>query len=253
VGSELTLFMQGILPGRSFMKRLRGPSMGEAILAGRHNPPLNAFLSTVTTEVRRVFHGPLTYASLIWEAVDWGLFDLVGVDHYRDARIEDRYVEMLRPHLETGKPVVITEFGFPACQRSPDAGAIGAGWVDSVDHRTQFFHQVPLLGRLVHPRLTRLVTRDERLQAELLTETLGILDGAGVDGAFVFTFVNPLNPFDDDPRHDLDRVSPSLVKTYERRHGTTYPDMTWEPKEAFRAVAAFYAGQSNAVDQDSKG
>jgi hypothetical protein len=29
--------------------------------------------------------------------------------------------------------------------------------------------------------------------------------------------------------------------------------VTWEPKEAFRAVAAFYAGQSNAVDQDSKG
>ena len=25
------------------------------------------------------------------------------------------------------------------------------------------------------------------------------------------------------------------------KHGDTYPDMTWEPKESFRAVARFYA------------
>lgn len=33
----------------------------------------------------------------------------------------------------------------------------------------------------------------------------------------------------------------SLVKSYERRHGMTYPDMTWEPKKSFKAVADFYA------------
>jgi len=33
----------------------------------------------------------------------------------------------------------------------------------------------------------------------------------------------------------------SLVKYYEEGHGTTYPDMPWEPKESFRAVADFYA------------
>jgi hypothetical protein len=33
----------------------------------------------------------------------------------------------------------------------------------------------------------------------------------------------------------------SLVKTYASGHGTTYPEMTWEPKEAFRAVAGYYA------------
>jgi hypothetical protein len=33
----------------------------------------------------------------------------------------------------------------------------------------------------------------------------------------------------------------SLVKSYEHgRHGITYPEMPWEPKEAFRAVADFY-------------
>lgn len=34
----------------------------------------------------------------------------------------------------------------------------------------------------------------------------------------------------------------SLLKTLAGgRHGTTYPDMTWEPKAAFHAVADYYA------------
>jgi hypothetical protein len=36
--------------------------------------------------------------------------------------------------------------------------------------------------------------------------------------------------------------SPSLVKSLTGgRHGTTYPDMPWEPKESFRAVTDYYA------------
>jgi hypothetical protein len=35
----------------------------------------------------------------------------------------------------------------------------------------------------------------------------------------------------------------SLVKTYARGHGSTYPDMAWEPKQAFGAVASFYAAR----------
>jgi hypothetical protein len=30
-------------------------------------------------------------------------------------------------------------------------------------------------------------------------------------------------------RHDLDMTATSLVKTYARGHGTTYPDLPWEP------------------------
>jgi hypothetical protein len=47
----------------------------------------------------------------------------------------------------------------------------------------------------------------------------------------VNTFVEPASPFDEEPLHDLDMSALSLVKSYERRHGTTYPDMTWEPKK----------------------
>ena len=45
----------------------------------------------------------------------------------------------------------------------------------------------------------------------------------------------------DTTRRDLDMTSTSLVKTYARGHGTTYPGMPWEPKQAFGAVASFYA------------
>jgi hypothetical protein len=37
----------------------------------------------------------------------------------------------------------------------------------------------------------------------------------------------------------------SLVKTYARGHGSTYPDMPWEPKRAFGAVASFYASRAS--------
>jgi hypothetical protein len=37
-------------------------------------------------------------------------------------------------------------------------------------------------------------------------------------------------------------ASTRLVKYYEGgRRGSTYPDMTWEPKESFKAVADYYA------------
>ena len=75
-----------------------------------------------------------------------------------------------------------------------------------------------------------------------LVENLAVLDGAGVDGAFVSQFVSQIDPYSDDPRYDLDMASSSLVKYYEHgKHGTTYPDMTWEPKESFKAVAKYYA------------
>ena len=102
VGSEFTLFMQGIIEGRRLMDRLRNPKNWVRVKAGEHNKPLNEFLTKANDAVRKEFHGKVTYASLIWEAVDWKLFDFVGVDHYRSSRIKDRYVEMLKPLFTYG-------------------------------------------------------------------------------------------------------------------------------------------------------
>jgi hypothetical protein len=245
VGGELTLFMRGILPGRTLTARLRNMMAGDTIRSGAHNQPLDAVLARLEAAVRPVFGGPLTYASLPWEQVDWSRFDIVGVDHYRAARIKDRYVDMLAPLLATGKPVVDTEFGNPSCVGGDEMSAVSTA--SNIDGISLVLHSLPALGRFVRPRVTKVIPRDEALQARELTDTLAILDGAGVEGAFVSTFIFAIRPYDPDPRYDLDACSAGLVRPLARgRRGTTYPDMPWEPKQGFRAVADYYGAAARA-------
>jgi hypothetical protein len=98
------------------------------------------------------------------------------------------------------------------------------------------------MRRFVRPRVKTILERDEDLQARRLLRQLELLDSARVDGAFVYTFTAPLWSHGDDPRHDLDADSFGLVEPCpDGRHGTTYPDMAWEPKKSFTAVADYYA------------
>ena len=69
IGSELTLFMRGILPGRSVLTRVREMRKNPSRAAGA--PALSDYLTRATEKVRGVFSGPVTYASLVWESVDW--------------------------------------------------------------------------------------------------------------------------------------------------------------------------------------
>ena|GEM_PF-3411828 len=172
IGSEVTLFTKGRVSSNTFMERLRNPSLRETVKAGKHNKLLNAFLAKANEAVRQVFHGQV--ASLLWETVDWRLFDFIGVDHFCDARIKDRYVEMLKPLFTCGKPVTITEFGSSALVGFQSSSATGSGIVDVFDHKTLFLHRVPLLGRLVRQRLNGEYVRDEAYQGRELAETLGI-------------------------------------------------------------------------------
>jgi hypothetical protein len=238
LGSELTLFMDGIVPGRDFAARTR--EAFTRIKAGDHSASdrLNDFLGRASTAVRGVYHGPLTYASLVWEDVDWDRFDLIGVDHYRDARIKDRYAEMLQPLLALGKPVINTEFGMRTYRGAENDGTLGFGVADQV---RVGLHHLPVIGPFVRERLNGDYVRDEAMQARELTEILTILDAAGGDGAFVAEFVTAGATFSDKPRYDLDMNAFALVKTYRHGKGTTYPDMTWEPKQSFHAVADYYA------------
>jgi len=244
---ELTLFMQGILEGRTLQKRIANPSFMAKVKAGEHNKPLNEFLAKATQAVRSVFHGKVSYASLVWEQVDWSLFDFVGVDHYRATKIEDKYVQMLEPSFKYGKPVVVTEVGYATTHGGVgDVGLLlsSAGLEDGlIDEKSRFFHyKLPLIGRFVRPRLSGEHVRDEAWQAKKLVETLDILEKAEVDGAFISLFISEITPYSDEARYDLDMASMSLVKYFEGgRRGTTYPDMPWEPKESFRAVADYYS------------
>jgi hypothetical protein len=64
VGSELTLFMRGILGGDTFLERFQHPSFWESVRSGAHNAPLDAFLAKANDVVRQVFKGAVTYPNV---------------------------------------------------------------------------------------------------------------------------------------------------------------------------------------------
>jgi hypothetical protein len=235
-GSELTLFMADLLPGNDVAQRLATVKSDPSLLA---NGKLNDYLASLTTALRNNFAGPLIYAALPFEQVDWSLFDYVGVDHYREARTKERYVEALQPYVATGKPVIITEFGMRTFRGAESSGVLGFGVTDTT---RLYLHTRPVIGRFFRTRLNAVYERDEAMQARELGETLDELERAGVAGALLSTFSTPEAITSDDPRYDVDMDSMSIVKCLPRgRYGTTYPDMPWEPKESFAAVARHFA------------
>ena len=281
VGSELTLFSQGIVEGESVFDRMNRPSVWHDVMAGKHNGPLNSYLSDLNKATRSVFHGPLTYFSVPLETVEWKPFDFVGVDHYRDARIKDTYGQMVGKYNSYGKPVIIGEFG---CCTFRGADLLGGnGFMVAFGMMEGLLgpnHKIPkMFMEMAHipPKTDGHYIRDEGLQARELADQLGVLERARVEGAFVFTFVSPNSPYREDPLYDADMASFSLVKSYAEseteeefrrqmvnqakallgvdidpsilprfsgaldEHGLTYPGMPWEPKKSFTTVARYYA------------
>jgi len=234
-GSELTLFMPGLVEGKTITQRLERLKGDPAVL---RNGRLDEFLGDLARRLRGVFSGPITYAALVFEQVDWAPFDFVGLDHYRDERVKDSYLDRLTPFLHLGKPVVVAEFGMRTHRGAESSGALGFGVTDGT---RLWLHTWPVVGRFVRPRLRGAFERDEAMQARELAETLDILERSGVAGALLSTFATPEAYTDDDPLYDLDMDSMSLVKALpDGRHGSTYSDMAWEPKEAFAAVARHF-------------
>ena len=225
MGTEAPLFTKGIVPGRSVNQRIKNIRR-----TGLRNRPytaqLNAFLNQAIERARKSFHGPLTYAATMFEYPDWSRFDIIGIDHYRNSKVEATYAERLRSRLSLGKPVVNAEFGHSS-YRGDNPGHMEFGELDL----TSLFLNRAHIGR---PRLKPGTNiRDEDHQASELIKTLEILDAEGAAGAFIWTFADPWLIHTPDPEHDLDMTSTAPVKTY--------PDQTWKPKKAFHAVADFYA------------
>ena len=127
-GSELTLFMADLIPGAGVASRLAAIKAEPSLLdSGR----LTDYLAGLASALRSEFAGPLIYASLPFERVDWSLFDYVGVDHYRDARTASRYASMLEPFVRVGKPVIVTEFGMRTYRGAESSGTLGFGVTDT--------------------------------------------------------------------------------------------------------------------------
>ncbi len=233
-GAELSAMNHGFLPGASVDERLRTLLGGEpdrrreliVTAAAR----VNVFLAQCVPIVRERFAGRLTYAAIPFERVDWAPFDIVSADLYRSAAIAGQFRDGVRRLVAQGKPVAITEFG-TATYRG--AGDLGGQCLDVAEFDPSTREPVRMKGEYI---------RDEPGQARYIRELLDVYDREGVDSAFVFAFALhgfPHRP-DGDPRDDLDLASLGIVKMLENGHGQSYPDMPWEPKAAFGAVADFY-------------
>lgn len=232
-GVELSVMSRGFLPGASPEERvaaLMGRPEPRAEAIGELGVRINAFLREAAAAVRQRFGGKLTYSSIQFEQVDWSLFDFATYELIRSAEVADRFREAVRTLAQGPKPLALTGFGTAAYR---GAGDRGGRVLEVVEYD-------PVTKAPV--RLDAGYERDEAGQAAYLSELLEIFDTEGADSAFVFLFALPGYPHrpDSDPRDDLDRASLGIVKLLEGRKGQTYPDMEWEPKAAFAAVAERY-------------
>ncbi|MDP9794482.1 hypothetical protein J2S43_002994 [Catenuloplanes nepalensis] len=238
-GSEISLMTIGLMPGATLTERAAAyadPARLRALLPGVQRD-VNALLAAAAAGARERFNGPIGYASLPMEAVDWTPFDFIATDAgYRDASNAAALPASLAAMTAQGKPVAVTEFGCAAYTGAADRGSRSADIVE-FDPRT---------ARAL--RLTETVVRDEPEQARYLRELLDVYDAGGVDTAFVQTFATRYLPTADDPERDLDLGGFGIVKVLpDGRTGTAYPGMPWEPKAAFHALAEFGRARRTAI------
>ncbi|WP_329253480.1 hypothetical protein OG417_10735 [Actinoallomurus sp. NBC_01490] len=218
-GCELSLFAAGFLPGEDVYRRIHGVMSGAPEVVAAFPGiarKVNDFLAEAAGAVRRRFGGQVTYASGLWEDVDWAPFDIVSVDAYRDESNAAGFRADLRRRFACGKPVVVTEFG--CCAYRGAAGRGGTGW---------------MIADRASSRIDGDYVRDESEQVTYLRELREIFEQEGVDAAFWFTFAGYGLPHRPDPREDLDLASYGVVKFLD--------EIRWEPKEIFHALAAAYA------------
>jgi len=246
-GSEISICTRGFLPGDTLPERaalLADPLRLRPLLPDLRSR-VNAFLRRAVTEVRARFGGPLSYASVTLDGVDWRPFDIIATDAaYRTAHTAPRYRESIRAFVEqgraAGKPAAATEFG---CASFTGAGNSGGTGFDLIEWDAN--------GRARRPKGS--FERNEDEQATHLREVLEVFEAEGLDAAFLYTFARFDLPFRPDDAEDLDRVSAGIVKVLDERSGPVdpdsrrYPAARWEPKAAFDALAAWYGrGRSSA-------
>jgi hypothetical protein len=224
VGTEFSLTSPGMLPGADESVRLQfvlRPWLRRPF-ERRMRRRLGALLAAALDVARERFGGPVSYGAGAWEDVDWSGFDLAGVNLYRagtdaDADAYERHLDALLRGC--GRPLVVTEFG---CGAHDGADLRGAASFLAVNWFAD------------PPRLRRGTARNEAVQAGYLDALLGLYRDRGVHGAFVFTFAMPDFPHSQDPARDLDAAGFGVVRTAEG------DPASWEPKEAFHAVARRY-------------
>lgn len=237
-GCEYPIFQKGLFPGDTLVDRLawltsqfqaepgsvgaEGPRKLPKSMTDKW-PELNRILRSFVDAVRPEFKGPITYAATMMEDIDWSIFDIVGVDHYRSTETDEQYFAAL-DRYRVGKPILVMEVG---CCTYKGAAARGGGGF--LIHKGSNPDGTPIWEGGVAP------TRSESEQADYLGTQLGLLSKAGIEGAFAFVFAAPFLPKGEGP-NDMDMVSYSIVKTLPATDPRSKQLNRWEPKESYYRV-----------------
>jgi hypothetical protein len=189
---------------------------------------LNEFLGRAAGTARSIFGGGLTYSAGWFEDVDWSIVDFVGLTYYYTYHpAREGHAREIGAYRRWDKPIVISEYGSMAYDGAAERGLLAFDVVDrTVDPPTVLDGYV----------------RNETAQADYHRKMLAMYEELGVHSVAMAEFIHPTHPHSGDPKHDLDIASMAITKTI--RDDYTDPATTYrfEPKEAFDAIADFYAG-----------
>lgn len=223
IGGETTLLSKGYIPGDTLMER--APHMGDSEegspIITQANELLAKTLRDSVARARKIFKGSITYASGLWEDVDWSLFDIVAIDAYRDKDNFSQFQSILQSYKKWGKPVVIAEFGCCAYTGSSQYGAIA--YLAALDTST-----TPL-------SIKSTIERDEQEQVRYWEEMTNVFSKSGMAGAFWFSFAGYAYPHSSVPAQDFDVASYGIV-AMETSGSGLYTDLPWRPKSLFYTI-----------------
>lgn len=214
-GCEVSVFGRGFLPGADAYARMAQLSAPTPELFAEYPKTvarLNGFLAKAAAIARTRFAGPVTYASGLWEQIDWTPFNLASTDAYRDKTNEGTLDQQLAALFTHERAVAVTEFGCCTYRGAGDRGA--SGWM------------IEKAGQLASDYI-----RDEGEQVKYLRELVEIYERHGIDQAFWFTFASWNRPHRQDVRKDLDLASFGVVKVLDEQ--ASVPQNCWEPKAVF--------------------
>lgn len=223
IGGELTIDMNCFIKGDSIHERIANlvkplffikNALG---IRPRYHKTFNLFLKDASSLVKKEFSGKVTYASALWEKVDWLDFDFISMNLYKASFNKSFYNQTLKKLISEGKPVAITEFGCCSYNGADDKGPAGYSVLDTT--------KTP-------PVFKEPCTRNEKVQADYILDLLQTFEKEKVSGSFIFDFYSQKLTYSDNPDNDYDMASFSITKSLGNNK--------WEPKESFKRIADYY-------------
>ncbi len=204
---------------------------------GQMSQRLNAILRQLATAVREEYKGLLTYSSGTWENVDWSLFDIVGIDYYRNGETREDYLAGIERYRSVGKPIVCMEVGCCAYEGAARRGGFGFAILQGVDASGNGIYEGGVAPR-----------RSEKEQADYVEEQVTLLHEAGLSGVFVYVFRFPIYPYRE-KGCDQDMTSYALVKSFPAEDDRSQQFPSWQPKEAFLRLGKVFANLADAATE----